>query len=51
MSAYDSITQGLNEALDFAQGKTSGARVHQIEVPSVDVAAASRAAPPRCCSP
>ncbi|SRR6266496_2214694 len=38
MSAYDSIRQGLNEAMDFAQGETSGARVHQVEVPSVDVA-------------
>lgn len=39
MSAYESIAQGLNEALEFARGGESGARVHQIEVPSVDVAA------------
>src|SRR3546814_18393862 len=39
MSAYESIMQGLNEALDHAQGKDVGARVHRIEVPSVDVAA------------
>ena len=39
MSAYESVRQGLSEALDFAQGKTSDARVHQVEVPSVDVAA------------
>lgn len=39
MSAYDSIMQGLNEALDYAQGKETGAVVHQIEVPTVDVAA------------
>lgn len=39
MSAYESIMQGLGEALDHAQGKESGVRVHQIEVPSVDVAA------------
>jgi len=39
MSAYESIMQGLNEALDYAQGKETGAIVHQIEVPSVDVAA------------
>lgn len=39
MSAYESIMQGLNEALDYAQGKDTGAIVHQIEVPSVDVAA------------
>lgn len=39
MSAYDSIMQGLNEALDYAQGKETGAIVHRIEVPTVDVAA------------
>lgn len=39
MSAYDSIMQGLNEALDHARGQTSEAKVHQIEVPTVDVAA------------
>jgi len=39
MNAYKSVLQGLNEALDFAQGKEAGAIVHQIEVPSVDVAA------------
>ncbi len=39
MSAYDSIRQGLTEAIDFAQGKETGARVHQVKVPSVDVAA------------
>ena len=39
MSAYESIVQGLNEALDYAQGKETGARVHQVEVPIVDVAA------------
>jgi putative transcriptional regulator len=38
MSQYDSIMQGLNEALEFAQGKDTGARVHHIEVPVVDVA-------------
>ena len=39
MSAYDNIMQGLNEALDYAQGKETGAVVHQIEEPIVDVAA------------
>lgn len=39
MSAYESIMQGLNEALAFAEGKDTGARVHQVEVPAVDVAA------------
>jgi putative transcriptional regulator len=37
--AYDSIKEGLNEALAFAQGHKSSAVVHNIEVPSVDVAA------------
>ncbi len=39
MSAFESIRQGLNEALDYAQGKDVGARVHQVSVPTVDVAA------------
>ncbi len=39
MSAYDSIMQGLNEAFDHAKGKDTGARVHRVEVPQVDVAA------------
>ncbi|GAA0307147.1 helix-turn-helix domain-containing protein [Sphingomonas oligophenolica] len=39
MSAYESIRQGLNEALAFAEGRETGARVHQVEVPAVDVAA------------
>ena len=39
MSAYDSIMQGLNEARDQAEGKDTGARVHRVEVPQVDVAA------------
>jgi len=39
MSAHDSIMQGLNEALAFAQGKDVGAKVHHVDVPPVDVAA------------
>lgn len=39
MSAYESIKQGLNEALAFAEGRETGARVHHVEVPAVDVAA------------
>ena len=39
MSAYESIRQGLTEAIDFAQGKQTGARVSKVEVPTVDVAA------------
>ena len=47
MNAYDSIRQGLTEAIDFAQGKQSGEVVHEVEVPEVDVAAirASTASP------
>ena len=39
MNAYDSIRQGLSEAIDFAQGKKSAALVHHVEVPEVNVAA------------
>jgi putative transcriptional regulator len=39
LSAYESIRQGLAEALDFARDGQNGAQVHQIEVPVVDVAA------------
>jgi putative transcriptional regulator len=38
-TAYESIMQGLHEALDHAQGKEASERVHTIEVPVVDVAA------------
>lgn len=39
MNTWDSIMQGLNEAVAFARGKVVGADVHQLEVPAVDVAA------------
>jgi len=39
MSPYDSIKQGLNEALAFADGQRTDAVVHKVEVPTVDVAA------------
>ena len=39
MSAYESIRQGLSEALTFAEGKETGAVVHHVAVPAVDVAA------------
>ena len=39
MSAYESIMQGMNEALDHAKGKDIGARVDKVEVPTVNVAA------------
>jgi putative transcriptional regulator len=37
--AYDSIRQGLLEAIDFAQGKPASAAVHRVEVPTTDIAA------------
>jgi len=39
MSACESIKQGLTEAMAYAEGRESGAVVHRIEVPTVDVAA------------
>ncbi len=36
---YDSLMEGLNEALAFAQGEQTNAVVRQIAVPAVDVAA------------
>jgi putative transcriptional regulator len=39
MSASDSIKQGLTEALAFAEGQETGAVVHDVAVPTVDVAA------------
>jgi len=39
MNAYESIRQGLVEALAFADGPETGARVHHVAGPAVDVAA------------
>ncbi|MBA3053808.1 MAG: helix-turn-helix domain-containing protein [Sphingomonadales bacterium] len=39
MSAYDSIKQGLSEALAYAEGRETGAEVREVAVPMVDVAA------------
>ena len=39
MSGYDSLRQGLTEALAFTRGDEIAARVHRIAVPEVDVAA------------
>ncbi|HWK41363.1 MAG TPA: helix-turn-helix domain-containing protein [Croceibacterium sp.] len=36
--AYNSIAAGLEEAIAYAEGRETGARVHHIEVPDVDVA-------------
>ena len=38
MSAYEDIVEGLNEAIAFARGQNTGARVHRVAVPMVDVA-------------
>ena len=35
---YGDLVEGLNEAIAFASGKDTGARVHKIEVPVIDVA-------------
>jgi putative transcriptional regulator len=37
MSAFDSIKQGLTEAMAFAEGRENGAIVHRIEVPAIEV--------------
>ena len=36
---YESLMEGLNEALAFARGEETGAIVHHVEVPTLDVAA------------
>lgn len=38
MSAFDSVSKGLEEALTFSKGQTGEAIVHQIDLPDVDVA-------------
>ena len=38
-AAYDSIKQGLEDALAHAEGKNAGSRVHKVEVPKPNVAA------------
>jgi len=39
MTAFESIKQGLTEAIAFAEGKDTRALVHRVDVPEVDVAA------------
>lgn len=39
MSAYDSILQGLNEAIAYADDQDVKAQAHHIQVPTVNVAA------------
>lgn len=38
MSEFESLSKGLEEALAFANGDTSGARVHEVSVAHVNVA-------------
>ncbi len=38
MTAFESIRQGLNEALEYSKGRVEGAVVHEIEIPEIDVA-------------
>lgn len=38
MSAFESVTKGLEEALAFAAGQQAGAKVHDVAVASIDVA-------------
>ena len=37
-AATDSMMRGLGEALAYTEGRAEGARVHEVEVPDVDVA-------------
>lgn len=36
--AFERIMEGLNEAMAFAKGEDTGARVHVVQVPVIDVA-------------
>lgn len=38
MTAYESVSKGLEEALAFADGDMSAAKVHEVSVDDVDVA-------------
>ncbi len=42
MSAFESVSKGLEEALAFANGNVIGAKVHEVAVASVDVAEVRR---------
>ena len=35
--AFESVMEGLNEALEFSKGKATSAVVHRVTVPAVDV--------------
>ena len=38
MSAFDSVSKGLEEALAFAKGDLTAAKVHKVSVAEVDIA-------------
>ena len=38
MTAYESVSKGLEEALAFADGNMTAAKVHEVSVVDVDVA-------------
>ncbi|WP_299621113.1 DNA-binding transcriptional regulator [Pelagibius sp.] len=40
--AFDAIESGLEDAIAFAKGDKGKARIHRVEVPDVDVAAARK---------
>jgi hypothetical protein len=44
--AYDKIRRGLLDAIDYAQGKPTGARVHHVEVTEVDTRASAASRKP-----
>lgn len=38
MSAFESVSKGLGEAVAFANGNTTGAKLHEVTIADVDVA-------------
>jgi len=42
MNAFESVSRGLEEALEFANGEVTGAKVHDVAVAQVDVAEVRR---------
>lgn len=39
MSAFESISRGLEEAISHVEGKRQGATIHEVHLPDVDVSA------------
>ena len=42
MNAFESVSKGLEEALEFVNGDVTGAKVHDVAVTQVDVAEVRR---------